>query len=110
MRGVQPRNRTPLCIGGAQLATVRCAEGTERGDTVKNIIISILAALLTVEYVPWFAVCTVPEKIGVMIGVGIPLIIFCFFLDFWAEKYRKWRARVRKVRRAVERLQRRNAT
>lgn len=72
---------------------------------IKNIVISTLAAVLTVECVPWFAVCTVPEKTGVMIGVGIPLIIFCFFLDFWHQRYRKWRARVRKIRMTVERLQ-----
>lgn len=73
---------------------------------MKNMIISAMAAVLTVEYVPWFAVCTVPEKIGVMIGVFIPLIIFCFFFDFWHQKYRRWRARVRRTRRMVEKLQR----
>lgn len=72
----------------------------------KNIVISILAAVLTVEYVPWFAVCTVPEKIGVMIGVGIPLIIFLLFCDFYYQKYREWRTRVQEIQQTMERLQR----
>ena len=43
---------------------------------IKNIVISILAAVLVVEKVPWFAACEIGQKIGIFIGICIPLIIF----------------------------------
>lgn len=71
---------------------------------MKNVIISILAALLTVEKVPWYSTCTTMEKIGIFIGIFIPLIIFCFFCEEMAEKWRKYRKRVQALRGEVTRL------
>lgn len=71
---------------------------------MKNIVISILASVLIIVKVPWFSVCTASEKTGILIGVAIPLIIFCFFCDFLVEKWRKYRKRVEAVRRKVEKL------
>ena len=34
----------------------------------RNIVISILAAVLIVEKVPWFRYCAMEEKIGIFIG------------------------------------------
>lgn len=71
---------------------------------LRNIIISILAAVLIVEKVPWFRYCAMEEKIGVFIGFFIALIIFCFFCEKQVEKYRKYRERVLKIQRNIERL------
>lgn len=72
----------------------------------RNIVISILAAVLIVEKVPWFAVCAPGEKIGIFIGICIPLIIFCLFCQETGEKWRKYRARVRKIEKSLERMRR----
>lgn len=71
---------------------------------IKNIVISILAAVLVVEKVPWYRVCTVEEKVGIFIGISIPLIIFCFFCEEIVEKWRKYRQRVKFVEREVTKL------
>lgn len=73
---------------------------------LKNIVISILAAVLVMEKVPWFAVCTPGEKTGVFMGICIPLIIFCLFCQETAERWRKYRARVRETRERLERMRR----
>lgn len=71
---------------------------------LKNIVISILAAVLIMEKVPWFAACALGEKIGIFIGICIPLIIFCLFCQEMAEKWRKYRARVRKIEEKLENM------
>lgn len=71
---------------------------------IKNFIISTLTAILVVEKSPWFSVCTIPEKVGVLVGICIPLLFFLLFLDIQVEKYQKKRARVREMRRIMEQI------
>lgn len=73
---------------------------------LRNIVISILAAVLVVEKVPWFAACEMREKIGIFIGICIPLIIFCLFCQEIAEKWRKYRTRVKEIEKRLERMRR----
>ncbi len=70
----------------------------------KNMIMAALAAVLTIEECTWFQGCTVQEKLGVFLGISIPLFIFFVFLEETAEKWRKYRERCREVEQTVERL------
>lgn len=70
----------------------------------KNAIMAALAAGLTLAECPWFQGCTVWEKLGVFLGIFIPLFIFLLFLEEIGEKWRKYRERCRKVEQTVERL------
>lgn len=70
----------------------------------KNIIMAALAAGLTLAECPWFQGCTVREKLGVFLGIFVPLFIFFLFLEEIEEKWRKYRERCRKVEQTVERL------
>lgn len=70
----------------------------------KDIVISALAAVLAVEYVPWSGAETTMEKIGIFVGFFVPLLFFCFFCEEMAEKWRKYRKRVRAIRSEVTRL------
>lgn len=71
---------------------------------LKNIIISILAALLIVEWVPWEVELTGWEKAAVTAGFWCALIIFCFFCDFCHQKRRKYLERVSRIRDMITRL------
>ena len=57
----------------------------------KNIIMAALAAGLTLAECPWFQGCTVREKLGVFLGIFVPLFIFLLFLEEIGEKWRKYR-------------------
>lgn len=70
----------------------------------KNSIISLLGAALLIKCLPWSAGWTPQETAGFFIGSAGTLIIFCLFCQETAEKWRKYRARVRQVRETVERL------
>lgn len=70
----------------------------------KNVIISLMAAALFVQCVPWSADWTARETIGFFIGAAGALIIFCLFCQKTTEKWRKYRDRVQKVQETVERL------
>lgn len=70
----------------------------------KNIIISLLSAALLVKCVPWSAAWTAQETAGFFIGAAGTLLFFCLFCQETAEKWRKYRARVKEVRETVERL------
>lgn len=76
---------------------------------IKNIVISILAAVLAVEVVPWFAVCDTWEKTGIFIGICIPLIIFCFFCQETAEKAWNKHIRAKRMGKKIEKLRRTGA-
>lgn len=65
----------------------------------KNFIISALGAVLTVRSMPDLAACEPQEQIAAFAGVFIFLIIFCFFCDNCAEK---WRNRERDERQLAE--------
>lgn len=76
---------------------------------LKNIIISLLAALLIVERVPWEAELTGWEKAAVTAGFWSALIIFCFFCELCHEKRRKYLERVNRIRELITRLRGGNA-
>ena len=71
---------------------------------IKDAIISVLLALSAVEHISWFATCTQGQKIGVFVGIAIPLIIFCFFCEEMVEKWRKWRRNVKRTESEVKKL------
>lgn len=70
----------------------------------KNLIISFLAAGLLLEKVPWTMKLTVWERCAVLVGWTSTLIIFCFFCDNMAAKWRKYRERVTGTHRIADRL------
>lgn len=70
----------------------------------KDIIISVLAALLAMEWVPWTEGLTAWQRVSVGAGWASTLIIFCLFCDQCAEKWRKRRRRVAGVRATVDKL------
>ncbi len=65
---------------------------------LKNMILSMLGAAAVMRYVPWSEPLTRGESIGVYVGFSTILIIFCFFSDFLAEKWREKRERQRRIR------------
>lgn len=71
---------------------------------LKNIAIAVMAGVLVVEYIPWYAAGSVREKLGVFIGITTILIIFCFFCDEVAERWQQRRKRVREIEDKVRRL------
>ena len=71
---------------------------------LKDTVISFLAAVLTVQHVPWFAACQGMEKTALIIGIMTILIIFCLFLENLAEKWRKYSQRVQKLQDTVRKL------
>lgn len=74
---------------------------------IKNAIISVLAAVLAVDKFSKLTDLTASEQIGLWIAFAGILIIFCIFLEDKAEKWRKRRIRVQRIRELLERLRRR---
>lgn len=71
---------------------------------VKNIIISILAAALTVDKLSQIIALTVADQVALWITFAWVLIIFCIFLEDKAEKWRKRRNRVQHIREILSKL------
>ncbi|MCM1112175.1 MAG: hypothetical protein NC399_02855 [Muribaculum sp.] len=71
---------------------------------MKNIIISALGAALAIRIIPWFAETSPLEQTGIFAGIFVPLIIFCFFCEEMAEKWRKYRGRVQEITELLLRL------
>lgn len=65
----------------------------------KDVIISVMTALLVIECVPYFAECSVHMRTAVFIGIFIPLLFFCFFCDNCVEK---WQNYVKSERNLIE--------
>lgn len=74
---------------------------------IKNAIISVLAAVLAVDKFSKLTDLTASEQIGLWIAFAGILIIFCIFWEDKAEKWRKRRIRVQRIRELLERLRRR---
>lgn len=77
---------------------------------IKNIIISALAAGVTVDKLSRITDLTVTEQAALWITFAWILIIFCVFLDGLAEKMRKRRLRVRQLGEILEMLRREGGT
>ncbi len=69
---------------------------------VKDGIIAALAAVLVIICVPWFDGCTAGERLGAFMGIAMPLLFFCLFLD---EQFHKWRKARERRRQLARRLQ-----
>lgn len=65
----------------------------------KNYIISALGAVLITKNAPYFAACGPLELVAVFTGFFVPLLFFCLFCDYCAEK---WRRRGRDERNLAE--------
>ena len=64
---------------------------------IKNIIISALAAGVTVDKLSRITELTVAEQAALWITFAWILIIFCVFLDDLAEKWRERKNRVQQI-------------
>lgn len=76
----------------------------------KNIIISVLTAELLIKH-PWYAGCTLSERIALIMGTATVVFIFLLFLeDLWKKiqkcirKVRRYRMRVRRLRNTIKKL------
>lgn len=61
---------------------------------IKDIMISVLLALLVLERLPWYAACGTAGKLGIFAGLYISFIIFCIFLEKTARRWRIYRRRM----------------
>ena len=73
---------------------------------VKNILLSFMAAAVSVKCIPCFAVCEPWEQSAVFVGVFFPLLFFCYFCDECAEKWRSYVKRVLVLKQYISRLKR----
>lgn len=70
----------------------------------KDIIISILAAELILQH-PWYTGSSGSERVALIVGTATVVFIFLLFLEDLGDKFRKYRNRVRKMKRIVKRLE-----
>lgn len=70
----------------------------------KDIIISVMAAVLAVDKLSCVVSLTSREQAGLCIGITAILIIFCLFLEIQVEKWRRRRNRVQQLQQILSRL------
>ena len=71
---------------------------------LKNIIISVMAAVIAVDKLSCTISMTDREQAGLWIGITAILIIFCIFLEIQAEEWRKRRVRVRQIQQILRQM------
>lgn len=70
----------------------------------KDILLSLLAAVVLTEHIPWSRALTAGEKWACIMGFSVPLLFFCLFCGILWEKWRERRKKVQEIRRMIERL------
>lgn len=71
---------------------------------LKDIIISILAAVLIVDKLSGMTALSAQYQVGLWIAFTCILIIFCIFLENVADEWRQRRKRLRRIQEQLEKL------
>lgn len=73
---------------------------------LKDIIISVLAAVMIVDKLSGVVSLSVRYQIGLWIAFTCILIIFCIFLENMANKWRLRKERIQRIQEKLEKLRR----